>query len=131
MKTIGRILIILLAASVVVTVAWALTRNGEDAQFSRGEGRFRPEGDFENEEFVPDRPDQLPEGFNPGERPEGFMENARGFKRQVGRFIPLGMIKDFGVIAVIVVVFVFAEYLIGKKNIKRVGKVPEDDTQAI
>ena len=38
MKIIGRILIILLAASVVVGAAWALTRNGANAQLGPDRG---------------------------------------------------------------------------------------------
>ena len=117
MKIIARILIILLAASVVVGATWALTRNNANAQFAPGEGRFRPDGgDFNGQ------------GFGPGQRPEGFREG--GFDRgRRGSFLPLGWIKNIGLIAVIVAVVVFVEYLMDRSRIKRITKVPDEDKQ--
>ena len=114
MKSIGRILIILLAASLVVGTAWALTRDGTNAQFTPGEARFRPEGG---------------DSFAPGQLPEGFWEG--GFDRgRRGGFLPISWIRNIGLIMVIVAVFVFIEYLIDRVRIKRITKIPDDDTQA-
>lgn len=126
MKTISRILVILLAAGVVVTAARAMTHDNAVPRFERGEPRFRPEGESENEEFDAARPGSFPDELNPGERPENLMDSARSLKRQIGRFVPLGMIKDFGVVAGIVAVIVSAEYVLDRKRKKRVVKVPDD-----
>ena len=127
MKIIGRILIILLAASVVVGAAWALTRNGANAQFAPGEARFRPDGDSDGQGFAPG---QLPDGFSPGQRPEGFREG--GFDRgRRGGFLPLGWIKNIGLIAVIVAVIVFVEYVMDRRRRKRFEKITNEDTQAV
>ena len=125
MKTIVRILIILLAASVVVGATWALTRSGANAQFSPGEARFRPNGDFGGEGFVPGQP---PQGFGQGQRPEGFREGGFDGGRR-GGFLPFGWIRNIGLIAVIVAVVVFVEYLMDRRRIKRITKVPDEDTQ--
>jgi hypothetical protein len=123
---IGRILIILLAATVVVGVAWLLTRNGANAQFAPGGAQFRPGGDFGGEGFVPGQP---PEGFNPSQRLEGLREGGFDRDRRSGGFLPFGWIKNFLLIAVIVAVVVFVEYLLGKRRLNRVLKAPKDDTQ--
>ena len=118
MKTIGRILIILLAASVVIGGAWALTRNGANAQLAPGEAGFRQNGNFDGQ------------GFAPGQRPEGFREGGLGRDPRGGRFLPLGWIRNICLIAVIVAVIVFAERVMDKMGIKRATKIPEDDAQA-
>lgn len=117
MKTIGRILIILLAAGVVVGGAWALTRNGANTQFAPGEAGFRQNGNFDGQ------------GFAPGQHPEGFREGGFGRDRRDGRFLPLGWIRNIGLIAVVVAVTVFAERVMDKMRIKRATKIPEDDAQ--
>jgi len=117
-KIIVRILVILLAASIVVGAAWALTRNGTNAQFAPG-------GDFGGEGFVPGQP---PQGFGQGQRPEGFRDG--GFDRgRRGGFLPFGWIRNIGLITVIVVVVVFVDYLIDRRRIKRITKAPDEDTQ--
>ena len=116
MKTIGRILIILLAASVVIGGAWALTLNGANAQLAPGEAGFRQNGNFDGQ------------GFAPGQRPEGFREGGFDGGRR-GGFLPFGWIRNIGLIAVIVAVVVFVEYLMDRRRIKRITKVPDEDTQ--
>lgn len=125
MKIIGRILIILLAATLVVGAAWALTRNGANAQFAPGELRSRPGGDANSQQFVPGQP---PDGFNPGQRPEGGRDD--GFDRgRGGGFLPFGWIKNIVLIAVIVAVVVFVEFVIDRRRLKRITKIQNDDTQ--
>lgn len=125
MKIIGRILIILLAASVVVGAAWALTRNGANAQLAPGEARTRPGGDFNGERLVPG---QAPDGFNPNQRPEGLREGGFDRGRQSG-FLPIGWIKNFVLIAIIVAVVVFIEFVMDRRRRKRLVNVPHDDAQ--
>lgn len=120
MKIIGRILIILLAAALVVGAAWALTRNGANAQFAPGgpgETRFRPDGDFNGE------------GFVPGPRPEGLREGGFDRDRHGSGLIPFGWIKNVVLIAIIVAVVVFVEFVMDRRRMKRFAKVPDDDTQ--
>lgn len=118
MKVIARIIIILLAAGVVVGAAWTLTRNGANAQFAPGEARFLPNGDFGSE------------GFVPGQRPEGFREGGFDRGRRDG-FLPFGWIRNIGLIAVIVAVVVFIEYVMDRRRTQRITKVPDEDTQIV
>ena len=127
MKIIGRILIILLAASVVVGAAWALTRNGANVQFAPDEARFRPDGDFGGQGFVPD---QSPQGFGQGQRPEGFREGSFDRGRR-GGFLPLGWIKNIGLIAVIVAVVVFVEHVMDRRRRRRFEKNADEDAQFV
>ncbi len=125
MKTIGRILIILLATTVVVGATWALTRNGVNAQFAPGEGRFRPDGDFGGEELFPEQP---PQGLDPGQRPEGFREGV--FERaHRGDFFLFGWLRNIGIIAVIVAVVVFAESLWNHRRINQAVKTSMNGPQ--
>jgi len=116
MKIITRILIILLAASVVVGATWALTRNNnQNAQFAPGDAIFRPDNDSKGREFVP------------GQRPEGMREGGFDRGRRSG-FIPLGWIKNIVLIAIIVVVVVFIEFVMDRRRVKRLAKVHAEDT---
>jgi hypothetical protein len=124
-KTIGRILIILLAATLVVGAAWILTRNGANAQFGPGEGRFRPKGgDFNDPGFFPGQPTN---GFNPDQRPGGFREG--GFERGRRGFFLFGWLRNIGLIAVIVAVILFGESLWKSRRINQAVKPSTDELQ--
>lgn len=118
MKVIARILIILLAASVVVGATWTLTHNNnQNAQFGPGNALVRPNNTSNDEAFVP------------GQRPEGF--RGGGFDRNRGRgggFLPFDWIRNIFLIAVIVAVVVFVEFLADRRRIKRLAKVHTEDT---
>jgi heme A synthase len=109
MKTLGRILIILLAAA-IVTGGWVALVNGIGANVSTSFDR--PGGD----EFRPQQqgnqpPAGFPErGFPQGERPD--RERGGG---SMGRFA-LGMVKNVGIVAVLVALIVLPKSLFGKKR---------------
>jgi hypothetical protein len=126
MKTIGRILIILLAATLVVGVTWALTRNGANTRFTPGGDRFRPEGgNFESQRFFPGQP---PNGFNPNQRPEGFRDG--GFERgRRGGFFLFGRLRNIGIIAVIVVVVIFAESFWNRARVNKTASATVEEPQ--
>lgn len=115
MQTMGRILVILLAAAIVVGAAWALTRNTESAQTFPAGAQFRPGDDFNSEEFAP------------LQQPEGLREG--GFERGRGDFRLFGWVKNVGVIAVIVAIVLFIERLLDGKRASRVTAFPPGKTQ--
>jgi hypothetical protein len=94
MKIIGRILIILAAALVVVGITMAIGNSSGAAQAAppRPDGQqFQPGGD---------------DNFVPGQRPDGNFE-----EREEGRGFSFGWVKDLAVITVIVVLFLAGERL--------------------
>lgn len=93
MKTIGRILIILVAALVVVGITMAIGNTSGAAQAASP----RPDG----QQFQPGGAD-----FLPSQRPDGNFEG-----RERGEGFSFGWIKNILVIAVIVIVFLAAERL--------------------
>jgi len=110
MKIIGRILIILLAASVVVGATWALTHNNnQNIQFGPGNATFRPDNNFQGE------------GFAPGQRPDGGRDG--GFDRgRRGGFLLFGWIRNIVLIFVIVAVVLLIEFIIDRRRVKRLAK---------
>jgi len=116
MKIISRILIILLAASVVIGATWALTHNNnQNAQFGPGDATFRPDNNFRGD------------GFVPGQRPEGSREG--GFDRgRGGGFLPFGWIKNIVLISVIVAVVLLVEFFIDRRRVKHLAKAHVEDT---
>jgi len=125
MKVIGRILIILLAASIVTGAAWAFTNNR--SQVVRGESQFQPGANFEGGAFTPPQPGQ---GFASGSRSEGRREPGFEGGRRGRGFLPFGWVRNFGLIAAIVVGFVFIEYLINKRRSKQFTESTWNDTSA-
>ena len=116
MKIIGRILILLLAASIVVGATWALTRNNnQNAQFAPGDAMFRPDTNSKSE------------GFVPGQRPEGRREG--GFDRGRRSGFPLfGWIRNIVLISVIVAVVLLIEFIIDRRRVKRLAKAHAENT---
>jgi len=110
MKTLGRILIILLAAA-IVTGAWVALVNGIGANVSTSFDR--PGGD----EFRPQQQgNQPPAGFPEGGFPQGERpDREQGGGGSVGRF-GLGMVKNVGVVAVLVALIVLPKSLFGRKR---------------
>lgn len=116
MRTLGRILIILLAALVVVGAAVVLVDNGLIG------GRTSAGPDGERPSFA---------GLEDGERPAGVRE-GRGFgehdgerDRSGGSFVA-GLLKNLGTIALIVTGMVLGQWLWGRIANRRIGnaKVP-------
>ncbi|MBI3174500.1 MAG: hypothetical protein HYZ25_12315 [Chloroflexi bacterium] len=111
MKTLGRILIILLATT-IVTGAWVALVNGiganVSASFDRpGGAEFRPQQQGNQP------PAGFPEGgFPQGERPD--RERGGGF---MGRFA-LGLVKNVGIVAVLVGLIVIPKSLFSQKRKK-------------
>lgn len=109
MKIIGRILIILAAALVVVGITMAIgNSNGGTQAVSRGQDgqqQFQPGGNT----------------FVPGQRPEGDFEGG-----ERGGGFSFGWIKNLVVIAVIVMVFLAGEHL---WNILRRQRFPLNKTK--
>lgn len=117
MKIITRILIILLAASVVVGATWALTRNGANAQFAPHEGNFRPNGNGNSASNTPNF-GQRPEGFtNGGFRPEG---RDRG-----GSFSVLSLLRTLIPLSVVVAIGVLLDHLISSKRSRHLAAQEE------
>jgi amino acid transporter len=96
MKTLGRILIILVAFALVMGITYAVVNaggfslgggsrfeNGEHPQFANSERPFPPNGQFQ-----------------PGQRPEGFEGRERGGGSLVGMMF--GFVKNTVIIAVAV-----------------------------
>ncbi len=112
MKTLGRILIILLAAAIVSAAIIGAVNATRSINFSgRPEGGdFRPQG---NQQFQGDRPQgDFPEGGFPGERPDRDREGGGGsFSR-----IALGFLKNTVVIALLVVVIAVPRNLLSKRK---------------
>jgi hypothetical protein len=102
MRTIGRILVILLAALVVVGAIGALVNNGLIA----GQGSSGREGERPHFGTLEDGDGQ---GRAIGQRPEGdFGEREGGRGESGGSFLP-GLLKNLGVIALIVALVVLAQ----------------------
>jgi len=117
MKIIGRILIILLAASVVVGATWALTHNNnQNAQFGPGDATFRPDNNFRGG------------GFAPGQRPEGWRDGGFDGGGRGGGFLPLGWIRNIVLISVIVAVILLTEFFIDRRRIKLLAKAHAENT---
>ncbi|GAB4505376.1 MAG: hypothetical protein Fur0043_23710 [Anaerolineales bacterium] len=112
MKTLGRILVILLAATVVVGATWSLTHRAKSESTFPAPAQFRPRESFSGEEFAP------------GGHPEGLREG--GFEREHGAFRLFGWIKNVGLIAVIVTVIVFLEHVWDKKRISHFALSKEE-----
>jgi len=125
MKVIGRILIILLAASIVIGAAWALTHNR--SQDVRGGSQFQPSANFEGGAFTPPQPGQ---GFATGSRPEGRRKPSFEGGRRGRGFLPFGWARNLVLIAAIVAGFVFIEYVINKRRSKQFTKPSVNDTSA-
>jgi hypothetical protein len=117
MKTLGRILIILLATAVVTGAIVAIVNaNGSSRpggfQPPRGT-EFRPQGGFQPQGGFP----------NGGGRPERGGDG--GFRGGLGWL--LGMVKNVGLIAVIVAVIVLPKSLFKKRG----PRVAEEDTAPV
>ncbi len=110
MKTFGRILIILLAAA-IVTGGWVALVNGIGANVSTSFDR--PGGD----EFRPSQQgNQPPAGFPEGGFPQGERpDREQGGGGSMGRF-GLGMVKNVGIVAVLVALIVLPKSLFGRKR---------------
>ena len=109
MKTLGRILIILLATA-IVTGAWVALVNGIGANVSTPFGR--PGG----AEFRPQQQgNQPPAGFPEGGFPQGERPDRERGGGSMGRFA-LGMVKNVGVVAVLVALIVLPKSLFGRKR---------------
>lgn len=109
MKTLGRILIILLATA-VVTGAWVALVNGiganVSASFDRpGGAEFRPQ----------QQGNQPPAGFPEGGFPQGERPDRERGGGSMGRFA-LGMVKNVGIVAVLVVLIVIPKSLFSQKR---------------
>ena len=110
MKTLGRILIILLATA-IVTGAWVALVNGIGANVSTsfdrpGGAEFRPQ----------QQGNQPPAGFPEGGFPQGErLDRERGGGGSMGRFA-LGMVKNVGIVAVLVALIVLPKSLFGRKR---------------
>ena len=110
MKTLGRILIILLATA-IVTGAWFALVSGLGASvavpFDRpGGAEFRPQ----------QQGNQPPAGFPEGGFPQGERpDRERGGGGSVGRFA-LGMVKNIGIVAALVALIVLPKSLFGRKR---------------
>ncbi len=110
MKTLGRILIILLAAA-IVTGAWFALVNGLGTSISvpfdrPGGAEFRPQ----------QQGNQPPAGFPEGGFPQGERpDRERGGSGSMGRFA-LGMVKNVGIVAVLVALIVLPKSLFGRKR---------------
>lgn len=98
MKTIGRIIIILAAALVVVGATLAITNS---VGASQSTGRF-PDG-----EHI--RPTGGDGNFAPGRRPEGGLNR----ERDGGGFSFGSLLGRFGMVAVIVLIFLVIERMAG------------------
>ncbi|MBI5296026.1 MAG: hypothetical protein HY869_11175 [Chloroflexi bacterium] len=103
MKTLGRILIILLATVLVGAALYFLVdanSSGADPSFDRPEGaEFRPQGERPQGDF--------PEGMRP--------ERGGGERGAVGGRWMFGLVKNVGVIALLVAVIVIPKSLFKKK----------------
>ena len=109
MKTLGRILIILLATA-IVTGAWMALVNGVGANVSTsfdrpGGAEFRPQ----------QQGNQPPAGFPEGGFPQGERPDRERGGGSMGRFA-LGMVKNVGVVAVLVALIVLPKSLFGRKR---------------
>jgi hypothetical protein len=110
MKTLGRILIILLATA-IVTGAWVALVNGIGANVSvpfdrPGGAEFRPQ----------QQGNQPPAGFPEGGFPQGErFDRERGGGGSMGRFA-LGMVKNVGIMAVLVALIVIPKSLFSQKR---------------
>lgn len=110
MKTLGRILIILLATA-IVTGAWVALVNGIGANVSTSFNR-PSRAEFRPQQQGNQPPAGFPEGgFPQGERPD----RERGGGGSMGRFA-LGMVKNVGVVAVLVALIVLPKSLFGRKR---------------
>ena len=104
MKTIGRVLVILLAALVVVGAIGALVNNGVIG----GQGPGGREGERPGFGALEDNDGQ---GRESGQRPEGdFGEREGTHDEPGGSFLP-GLLKNLGVITLIVAGIVLAQKL--------------------
>lgn len=115
MKTLGRTLIILLAAFIVIGATVALANAGLLSNFSRfpgerGEfGEFEP-GEFPQGEFQRPNDGDFAEGFRPEHGPGGREGGGgRGFNL-------FSWIKNLAIISVIVVIVVGLERLFARKR---------------
>lgn len=109
MKTLGRILIILLATA-IVTGAWVALVNGVGANVSTsfdrpGGAEFRPQ----------QQGNQPPAGFPEGGFPQGERPDRERGGGSMGRFA-LGMVKNVGIVAVLVALIVLPKSLFGRKR---------------
>jgi len=109
MKTLGRILIILLAAA-IVTGAWVILVNGiganVSASFDRpGGAEFRPQ----------QQGNQPPTGFPEGGFPQGERFDRERGGGSMGRFA-LGLVKNVGIVAVLVALIVIPKSLFSQKR---------------
>lgn len=96
MKTLGRIVIIVAVMALVMGIAYAAVSAGGSSSISSGETRFEPGG----------RP-PFREGDFDGERLEG---------REGGGGWMFGLIKNVGVIAVVVTLIVFPKSISRKRR---------------
>lgn len=113
MKTLGRILIILLAAA-LVTGAWVALVNGIGANLSMP---FDRRG---GDEFRPPQGDQTSAGFPEGGIPEGMRpgrDGERGGGLSLAR-LAAGLVKDIGVMAVLVALVVVPKNLLDRRRKK-------------
>jgi hypothetical protein len=117
MTIIGRILIILAAAMVIVGATLAITYNSSPTQFATsapGGDAFRPGGDRLGGVNVD-------ESFVPDQRPEGFDGGSLADRNQIrrGSFISAQLIRHLAVIAGSVVLVTLVE---GVLKIRRPGR---------
>ena len=113
MKTLGRILIILLAAA-LVTGAWVALVNGIGANLSMP---FDRRG---GNEFRPPQGDQASAGFPEGGIPEGMplgRDGERSGGLSLARLVA-GLVKDVGVMAVLVALVVVPKNLLDRRRKK-------------
>jgi hypothetical protein len=110
-KTLGRILIILLAAA-LVTGAWLALVNGVGTNLStsferRGQTEFRPP----QRDQAPAGSPEYSEGMRPGR------EESRGGGLSLAR-LTAGLVKNVGVMAVLVAVVVLPKSLLDRRRKK-------------
>ncbi|NUM46721.1 MAG: hypothetical protein HUU38_18610 [Anaerolineales bacterium] len=115
MKTLGRTLIILLAAFIVIGATVALANAGLLSNFSRFPGERGGFGEFEQGQFPPgefQRPegDEFAQGFRPERGPGG---REGGFGRGFNLF---SWIKNIAIISLLVIIVVGLERLFARKR---------------
>jgi len=112
MKTLGRILIILLAAA-LVTGAWVALVNGIGANLSMP---FDRRG---GDESRPPQGDQASAGFPEGGIPEGMPLGRDGERGGLSLArLAAGLVKDVGVMAVLVALVVVPKNLLDRRRKK-------------
>jgi hypothetical protein len=125
MKTLGRVLIILFAAALITGAMLALVNgNGSSSAmpFDRpGGAEFRPQGDAPSGEMPEGG---FPEGMRPGRGGEGGRGGAGGTRWM------FGLVKNVGVIALLVAVIVIPKSLFKKKATPQVAEQQAEEVQA-